>query len=141
MDFAWTAIERRFPSAAVESDTAEGWAWYELDDIDTSTGANRAERDALRLIAIVLAHWDNKSANQRLVCSNTNTQAGHWCAHPFAMIHDLGATFGPKKVDLAHWQAAPIWNDATQCTVSMRHLPYNGGTFRTRRSASPGGSC
>ena len=30
--------------------------------------SHRADLDALRLLARVLAHWDNKSENQRLVC-------------------------------------------------------------------------
>ena len=31
-------------------------------------GSSRAEVDALRLMAILLAHWDNKGANQKLLC-------------------------------------------------------------------------
>jgi hypothetical protein len=129
VDFPWTAVERRFSAPAIESDTVQGWAWYELEAVDPSAGANRIERDALRLAAVFLAHWDNKAANQRLVCLDVNGDPAHHCEHPFAMIHDLGATFGPNKVDLAAWRAAPIWSDATQCTVSMRQFPYDGGTF------------
>ena len=45
------------------------------------------------------------------------------------MVRDLGATFGPLKLDLPHWQAAPIWADAAGCRATMRSFPYNGGTF------------
>jgi hypothetical protein len=45
------------------------------------------------------------------------------------MIQDLGATFGPKRVDLENWIATPVWKDPGRCTVSMRQLPYDGGTF------------
>ena len=128
VDFSWVAVERRFPAPAIESAGVEGWAWYELEALAPSSEASRAERDALRLAAMLLAHWDNKSANQRLVCLDEHRWQQR-CARPFAMIHDLGATFGPNKVDLAHWAAAPIWSDASRCTVSMRQFPYNGSTF------------
>jgi hypothetical protein len=54
---------------------------------------------------------------------------GRPCARPFAYIHDLGATFGPNKVDLDEWSKARIWSDRARCIVSMRQLPYGGGTF------------
>jgi hypothetical protein len=116
------------------SSEEEGWAWFELEAIDAARGANRAERDALRLAAILLSHWDNKAANQRLMCLSDQSP----CPQPFAYIHDLGATFGPNKVDLAHWKAVPIWKDAKRCVVSMRDLPYGGGTFRETRISEAG---
>src|SRR5678815_4499020 len=67
-DFEWAAVERHFDGLPIEAGTHKGWAWFELDSIDPSLGANRAERDALRLTAVLLGHWDNKAANQRLVC-------------------------------------------------------------------------
>jgi hypothetical protein len=97
--------------------------------VDTSSGATRAELDALRLAAILLAHWDNKSANQRLVCTAPSDAGTGRCPRPFALVHDVGATFGPKKVNLARWAAMPVWTDPARCVVSMRDLPYNGGTF------------
>jgi hypothetical protein len=45
------------------------------------------------------------------------------------MIQDLGGTFGPKRVDLESWMETPIWKDPTRCGISMRQLPYDGGTF------------
>ena len=51
------------------------------------------------------------------------------CARPLAMIQDLGSTFGPTKLNLATWTAQSIWKDREQCLVTMRHLPYRGGTF------------
>jgi hypothetical protein len=45
------------------------------------------------------------------------------------MIQDLGATFGPTKVNLAAWRNAPVWADAGRCVLSMHALPYAGGTF------------
>lgn len=129
-EFEWVAVERPFPGREIEAaDGGEGWGWYELERIDSSRGATRAELDALRLAAMLLAHWDNKAPNQRLVCLPADVDASS-CSQPFAFIQDLGATFGPNKVDLDHWKALPIWKDASRCVVSMQALPYSGGTFR-----------
>ena len=45
------------------------------------------------------------------------------------MIQDLGATFGPTKVNLASWRDLPVWHDRATCAVSMRGLPYRGATY------------
>jgi hypothetical protein len=45
------------------------------------------------------------------------------------MIQDLGATFGPNRVDLPNWRSTPVWRDRATCTVSMSRLPYGGATF------------
>ena len=128
-DFEWAGVERHFDGLPIEAGEREGWAWFELDPIEPSRGANRAERDALRLAAMFLAHWDNKASNQRLVCLAPAPSGPAPCPRPFALINDLGATFGPNKVDLDHWKAVPIWADRARCTVSMRQFPYSGSTF------------
>ncbi|HTM01968.1 MAG TPA: hypothetical protein VL173_00570 [Vicinamibacterales bacterium] len=125
-DFDWVAIERKFPAPAIETDLNEGWAWWEL----TSASAHRADLDALRLLAVFLAHWDNKAENQRLVCMDAALgEPSRDCLEPLAMIQDLGATFGPTKVNLGRWPTLPIWSDRTRCMVTMRALPWGGGTF------------
>jgi hypothetical protein len=138
VDFTRTAVERRFPGAAVEADGAEGWAWYEFQEVDAPSAAAHAERDALRLVAMLLSHWDNKSANQRLVCLDGDDGSTERCARPLAMIHDLGATFGPNKVNLPAWIRAPIWSEASRCTLSMHQFPYGGGTFPDTRIGEAG---
>ncbi len=46
------------------------------------------------------------------------------------MIQDVGSEFGPKKADLDNWRSKPVWHgDAAACVVSMKGMPYNGGTF------------
>ena len=138
-DFEWVALERKFPAPAIETATTKGWAWWELQD----SAAPASELDALRLLAVFLAHWDNKSENQRLVClddlpanagsddSQVPVASGfsRKCDRPFALMQDLGATFGPYKVNLARWRELPIWSDRSACRVSMRRLPFAGGTF------------
>ena len=126
-DFKRVSVERNLDGEPIEVGDERGWAFYELDAINPSRGgATRAEVDALRLMAVFLHHWDNKSSNQRLTCANAETAD---CQHPLAMIQDVGSEFGPKKADLANWKSKPVWNDAATCAVSMKGMPYNGGTF------------
>jgi len=129
-DFHWVAVERRFGGPRIVADSLKGWNWYELPKEGTTGGASRAELDALRLMAVFLAHWDNKAQNQRLVClSEQEGDPRQSCPQPFALIQDLGSTFGPHKVDLSGWRGVPIWSNPSQCLVSMERLPYNGATF------------
>jgi hypothetical protein len=125
-DFEWVSIERKFPAPAIETDLTKGWAWWELRD----SNYDRANLDALRLLAVFMAHWDNKSENQRLVCLDVPVpDPSTDCHRPLAMIQDLGATFGPTKVNIGTWPAVPIWADRDSCRVSMTTLPWKGGTF------------
>ena len=127
-DFRDVSVERNLDGTAIEVGEERGWAFHELDTIDPSRGgATRGEIDALRLMAIFLHHWDNKSSNQRLLCVDAETGD---CRNPLAMIQDVGSEFGPKKVDLDNWRSKPIWHgDPRACVVSMKGLPYGGGSF------------
>jgi hypothetical protein len=135
-DFEWVALERKYPAPAIETITRKGWAWWELE----GSSAPADEIDALRLLAVFLSHWDNKAENQRLVCVDglpAESESGgavasgfsRKCTKPLLMIQDLGATFGPSKVNLARWREFPIWSDRAACAVSLRRMPFEGGTF------------
>ena len=137
-DFTWVALEQKFPAPPIETEEQQGWAFHELDKVDPSKGgAPRAHLDALRLLAVFLAHWDNKADNQRLVCLDSATK-GARCDEPFLLLQDVGATFGPNKLDLGGWEKAPIWHDRSTCTLSMRGLPFKGGTFGSVRVSEGG---
>ena len=126
-DFTWVSVEHRFPAAAIETPTHTGWGWFELRD----SQASPADLGALRLLAVFLAHWDNKSDNQRLVCLDIRAPEDDAadCVEPLAMMQDLGSTFGPSKLNVSTWNAHPVWKNRARCLVTMRHLPYQGGTF------------
>jgi hypothetical protein len=128
-EFEWVAVERRLEGAEIVAGDTEGWGWFELESVGATTARRRAELDAFRLVAMLLVHWDNKSTNQRLICAGPSDEHAGDCPEPLAYIHDLGSTFGPNKVDLRHWAATPVWADASRCLVSMKQLPYGGGTF------------
>ena len=138
-DFEWVAVEQKLAAAAIETDSQKGWAFFELDAVDPSKGgAPRAHVDALRLLAVFLAHWDNKAENQRLVCLSETWPPGARCPEPFLLLQDVGSTFGPDRVDLEAWKAARIWEDRHACKVSMSDLPYGGGTFGPTRVSERG---
>lgn len=134
-DFERVAVEDRFDAPAIETESHEGWAWHELPKSHRS----EADLDALRLLAVFLAHWDNKAENQRLVClDGPQPPSTERCTRPLLMIQDLGATFGPTKANLAEWNGRPIWADRAECFVSMRALPYKGATFPDARIREEG---
>ena len=132
-EFVWVSAERRMAGRAIEVDGYEGWDWNELERVSPEKGgASREDIDALRLIAIFLAHWDNKSTNQRLACEIGPGGADPRmpCQRPLLMLQDLGATFGPTKVAYERWAQKPIWADGSRCVVSMHDMPYRGSNFK-----------
>jgi hypothetical protein len=126
IDFEWAAIERKSDAVTIQTPETKGWAWHELARVPTSS---RVHADALTLMAVFLAHWDNKAENQRLICLSGTPRRDGTCARPFAMLQDVGGTFGPRKVQLAAWRAAPIWDNRARCSLSMAALPHGGATF------------
>ena len=135
IDFEWVAIERKHADEAIETDDTRGWAFHELVEAPT---ASPTHRDALVLMAVFLAHWDNKAENQRLLCLGGRRLDDGRCARPMAMLQDVGGTFGPRKTDLSGWQEAPIWRDRASCTVTMASLPHGGATFVDTRISERG---
>ena len=126
-EFEWVGVERRFPAPAIETEQTEGWGWWEMGN----AVVHGEDLDALRLLAVFMAHWDNKHENQRLVClDGPAPNPPPDCKQPLAMIQDLGATFGPTKVNIGTWPSVPIWADPQTCRITMRSLPWGGGTFQ-----------
>jgi hypothetical protein len=129
-DFQDVAVEEPMPGRSIEAGDSQGWTWHELEKVDPARGgATRAELDAFRLMAVFLADWDNKDANQALICLPGGDRPDGGCDAPFAYLQDVGATFGPKGLNLEAWRATPIWADPSTCLVSMKALPYQGATF------------
>ena len=129
VDFQWVSVERRFRASSVDAPGVEGWGFFELDRVDPARGgAPRAHVDALRLVAVLLHHWDNKAENQRLVCLDDPKDENRECPHPFALLQDLGSTFGPNKVNFESWSTRPVF-DGAGCDVHMEDMPFGGATF------------
>lgn len=137
--FDAVVLERQMEGRKIEAVEDRGWAWHELDRIEPARGgASRADVDAFRLLAVLLAHWDNKGANQRLMCPPGADQPDGGCAAPRATISDAGASFGPTRVDLHNWRNTPMWADQAECSVSMKTLPWHGATFPDARISEAG---
>jgi hypothetical protein len=138
-DFDYVSIERRLEGRRIETARDQGWSFYEIDRIDERAGGSpRAHVDALKLVAVFLSHWDNKAENQRLLCLPGGDRPDGSCSRPLAFLQDLGASFGPAKLDLHNWRARPIWADARTCLVTMKDLPWQGATFPEQRISEAG---
>jgi hypothetical protein len=138
-EFEHVSIERRLEGRRLESTPDQGWAFYEIDKVDEAAGGSpRAHVDAVKLLAVVIAHWDNKAENQRLLCLPGGDLPDGGCARPYAILQDLGASFGPTKLDLHNWRSTPVWADANACRVSMKQMPWGGATFPEQRISEPG---
>jgi len=130
--FDVAAVEQKFPGEDVVARGSNfGWSWPELGTVDPAAGgASAAQRDALKLMAVLLQHSDNKAEQQRLICRSPARSSRELaaCADPFLAIHDLGQTFGRanrfnrsgvSSVNLALWSATPIWKDRARCVGNL----------------------
>lgn len=120
------AVERKFPGREL----ADEWGWDELELVsEEAGGATIAERDAFKLLAVLLQHSDSKAKNQRVVCAGGASPGKKAdCRIPLLMIQDLGVTFGranatnyqPRaSVNLAEWKQVPIWKRPTGCVGNL----------------------
>jgi hypothetical protein len=125
--FEPAVIERRMEGREWSPDGSEGWAWNELNVVNPAEGgASRAQRDALRLLAVFMQHTDSKPQQQRILCLGGG--GGSSCRRPFLMISDVGLTFGRANplnvnetgsVNLAAWRRTPVWKGDTGCTGNL----------------------
>ncbi len=110
-------------------DNKAGWFWTELNVIDEAEGgAPRAQRDALKLLAVLMQHTDTKAVQQRLLCLPKGLSKDGECTKPFLMLHDVGLTFGAANffnrtttgsVNFEQWSNTPIWRDKSACVSHL----------------------
>ena len=130
--YSSATIERKFEGEAIASKSAAGWDWGELDLVDSAAGgAPLAHRDALKLLAVLVQHGDNKPSQQRLVCLPGGVRrggSGLRCDRPFLIVSDLGATFGgagdlsrggKAKMNFAQWSSKRVFKDAASCVGDL----------------------
>jgi hypothetical protein len=123
------AIERKPKGHEMKSENKGGWAWPELDLVDEQQGgAPKAQRDALKLLAVFMQHTDTKPEQERLLCLPKGRAADGSCGEPFMMLHDVGLTFGQANlfnrtsvgsVNFDQWSKTPIWKDAAACVAHL----------------------
>ena len=139
------SIERKFKGRALETGPESGWSWADLDKVDEAAGgAPRAQRDALKLLAVFVQHTDNKPAQQRLVCIDDKKEAKSdkaeekaggehgRCSHTLMMVNDLGQTFGRANlfnrdalgsVNLERWSNSHVWSSRGGDKACIGDLP------------------
>jgi hypothetical protein len=126
------SIQRKAAGREIETREISGWEWPELDQVDPgSGGAPRAQRDALKLLAVFLQHTDSKAEQQRLLCLGPREkgESAEGCESPVMMVHDLGMTFGHANlfnraelgsVNLQAWSSTPVWTASSgSCIGNM----------------------
>jgi hypothetical protein len=139
VDFTKVSVESWAEGKTIETPGAQGWGWDELERAQAGgEGASRAERDALRLLAVFLNDWDNSPNNQRLICLPGSEDADGRCTRPFAYMDDVGATFGragriathsESGLDVDGWMRVPMWKDRERCVVKIHSPMLHHATF------------
>src|SRR6185312_3068129 len=122
--FDVATIERKAPGHDVHGDP-DGWSWTELYEVDdTRGGAPMNQREALKLLAVLIQHTDNKAIQQRMNCEPGGLTDDGRCTKPFLIVHDVGLTFGHANyfnvndtgsVSFELWKETPIWRDKAAC--------------------------
>ena len=126
--FSPALIERKLAGEEWDGEGGSGWAWQELEEVQPEHGgATRQQRDALKLLAVMLQHTDNKPQQQRILCVGGLKRTGN-CTRPLLMLSDVGLTFGRASftnaneasgANLAGWQKTPVWRDASGCVGNL----------------------
>jgi hypothetical protein len=140
------AVERKMKGAAIEVSPDSGWSWPELDEVrEAAGGAPRAHRDALKLLAVLLQHGDNKPSQQRLVCAGAEDEENGDCAEPWMILQDLGVTFGRANlfnrngtgsVNYEEWSELAVWTDVPSCVGNL--APSQSGTMENPHISEAG---
>ena len=120
-------IERKMPGD--DGPAPNGWSWQELETVDEKAGgATRAQRDALKLLAVLIQHTDSKPEQQRLMCLDDGETGSKACAQPFLLLQDVGVTFGQANtfnanttgsMNFSVWSRTPVWKGATKCVANL----------------------
>ena len=134
------AVERKMHGDLMEARPDSGWTWPELDLVNESAGgAPQAHRDALKLVAVLIQHTDNKASQQRLFCASglvNEKKGGELCAEPWMMLQDLGVTFGRANlfnngptgsVNFEKWSSVPVWAKGDRCVGNL--APSQSGSL------------
>lgn len=117
-------IEVKADGETIETKPDEGWSWDELDLVDEKAGgASMRERDALKLLAVLMQHSSSKAINQRILCLDAPE-----CQHTELLVLDVGKTFGRANlwnndlkgaVNFKAWAGMPIWKASTGCVADL----------------------
>ena len=124
------SIQRKLPGKDIETKKNVGWSWSELDLVEPALGgATQAQRDALKLLAVLIQHTDSKPEQQRLICVGKREKHDDApCPESVMMLHDVGLTFGRSSsfnsnrdgsVNFDGWSRMHIWKDRKHCIANL----------------------
>ena len=143
------AVERKMTGDLMESRPDSGWTWPELDLVDESAGGAALEqRDALKLLAVLIQHTDSKASQQRLLCGSAqkhDAKSEEACAETWMMLQDLGVTFGRANLfnngttgsaNFEKWSSTPVWAKGDRCVGNL--APSQSGTLDNPIIGEPG---
>jgi hypothetical protein len=123
--FPVAALERKLKGRDVTTGGKEGWVWAELDHVDPAAGgATRAQRDALKLMAVFLQHTDNKTEQQRLMCLPTAASPATTGATTTTTTSTAATTTAP-----AGPAAPPAAAQPAQCEMPFMLIHDVGNAF------------
>ena len=117
-------IEVKADGTTIETKPDQGWSWQELDLVDEAAGgASRRERDAFRLVAVLMQHSSSKAINQRVLCLDEPA-----CTKTRMIIADVGKTFGRANllnddskaaVNFKEWSRTSVWKGERGCVGNL----------------------
>jgi hypothetical protein len=127
----------------------QGWSWKEFENLN---GRPSYEKDALKLIAAVISHSDNKPPQQRVVCKDVNVDQSTspfttTCKESRMLVQDVGATFGSggwftsnstAKMNLHEWSGKKVWSKAGTAGMNEADCPVCQATLRKSLTATDG---
>lgn len=129
-------VEIGFPGKKIKQEgitdnKKQGVSWKEIGLIDPGLTPDErklvdAQRDGLRLVAALIQHGDNKTSQQKLMCTDKkglrieNGQVV--CDSTYVYIADVGATFGGAgnttgsgaKMSFNNWKSKCFWHKSSK---------------------------
>ena len=123
--FSIAMIEKKFgEEIVIEKTDQSGWSF--ADDLVVPTEQllfpeadkpqQRAQREALTILAAMLSHVDNQPGNQRLYCRRAAADGSCPTEESFLVIQDLGATMGGFRLN---WELRGDIADKAQLKLAM----------------------
>lgn len=152
--FVPTAIERKMPGDEIIYQKSTGRIregvslseiLHKLPEDPYLKYQKWSHRDALRLLAVMLQHTDNKSANQRMMCQGPSDANGNCLGRIVMYIQDIGTSFGvrvnllkknrTRKMIYQEWVDDPIWSKPEECKSHLKQIfMADNSMFNTRVS-------
>ena len=130
--FLPAAVEIKLDAKNLERRDDQGWSTGELEDIyEEASDEKRAEIEGLVLAANLLHYHNPASFQNKLVCLRGHFQKDTGvCEKPVMYIHDLGSTFGAKRLlrnprgDFRRWKHKTVFKKGCRVRARFGSIKY-----------------